>query len=86
MPACPMPPQNKRRIHDRILGMRFMPGKPYSLEQMAIAIQDLWPGAEANHVRGVVAGLASTEKLIRKQMEESGAARATLRRRNGRQH
>jgi hypothetical protein len=74
-----MPTGNKRLIHDRILTMRFMPGEPYSLEQMARAVQDLWPGAEANHVRGVVAGLASTEALIRKQMVERGIARDAAR-------
>lgn len=75
MASCPMPPENKRRIHDRILGMRFMPGEPYTLDQIARAVQDLWPGAEANHVRGVVAGLASTEKLLREQMKARNLAR-----------
>lgn len=79
MAACPMPPGNKSRIHDRILGMRFMPGEPYTLEQMAAAVQDLWPGAQANHVRGVVAGLASTEAYIRRQMAIREAKRAERR-------
>lgn len=74
-----MPEGNKRKIHDRILGMRFMPGKPYTLEQMALAVQDLWPGAEVNHVRGVVAGLASTEAMIREQMKKRGLARDAAR-------
>lgn len=62
---CPMPPQNRQKIHDRLLVMRFMPGKPYTLEQMAAAVDDLWPGVTANHVRGAIAGLASKEKAIR---------------------
>lgn len=67
---CPMPEGAKQKIHDRILGMRFMPGKTYTLEEIATAIQDVWPGAQANHVRGVVAGLASTEARIRAQMAD----------------
>jgi hypothetical protein len=63
-----MPAANRQRIHDRVLGMRFMPGVKYNCEQMALACSDLWPGVTAAQMKGVVAGLASKEKAIREAL------------------
>jgi hypothetical protein len=70
-----MPLANRTRIHDRVMGLRFMPGKRYSLAQIALALSDLWPGVEPNQVRGVIAGLASKEKAIREAMAARNAER-----------
>lgn len=73
--VAPMPPHNRTRIHDRVMGLRFMPGKAYSLEQIALALSDLWPGVTPNQVRGTIAGLQSREDAIRAVMEERALAR-----------
>lgn len=72
---APIPEANRTRIHDRVMGLRFMPGKRYSLAQMALALSDLWPGVTANQVRGVIAGLASKERAIREAMDVRDAER-----------
>lgn len=53
---CPMPYGNKTAIHARITQLRLSGA---DIHDIAPLIQDLWPGATANHVRGVVAGLVS---------------------------
>jgi len=73
---APMPKHNQTRIHDRLLGMRFMPGRPYTLDEMANAVGDLWPGVTAAQVKGTLAGLASKEKWIREQMAYREGLRA----------
>lgn len=75
MTPAPMPEHNRSRIHDRVIGLRFMPGKKYTLAQIALTLSDLWPGVTANQVRGLVAGLASKEAAIRAAMEERRALR-----------
>lgn len=61
--VAPMPPEKRTRIHDRVLALRVAPWKP-SLEEIARAIADDWPGVTADQVRGVVAGLASKERAV----------------------
>lgn len=63
----PMPLKNKTRIHDHLLGLRLTPGRKYTLEEMAKAIECWWPGVSANQVRATLAGLASREKWLRGQ-------------------
>ena len=54
---CRMPPGSKRAIHRRVRALKAQGVS--DLYEMAEALQGLWPGATANHVRGVLAGLAS---------------------------
>lgn len=56
---CPMPPENRVAIHDRLLALRASGER--DLYKIAEAMQDLWPGCERNHVRGAIAGLKSRE-------------------------
>lgn len=72
----PMPKQNRQRIHDRVLGLRFMPGEKLSEAQIARALSDLWPGVTASQVKATIAGLASREKRIREEMAVRSALRA----------
>lgn len=56
---CPMPPENRLAIHERLLALRASGER--DLYKIAEAMQDLWPGCERNHVRGAIAGLRSRE-------------------------
>lgn len=54
---CPMPPENRDAIRTALTcfwesGMR-------DRDVLAAAMQQLWPGCTANHVRGVIGGLQS---------------------------
>lgn len=70
--VAPMPKQNRSRIHDRVLALRVAPWKP-SLEEIARAIENDWPGVTADQVRGVVAGLASKERAIHSALARKSA-------------
>jgi hypothetical protein len=73
----PIPEHHRERIHDHLLGMRFWPGEPYTLDQMARAVDCWWPGVTAAQIKATLAGLASKEKRIREAMREGrGALRA----------
>jgi len=50
---CPMPPDNRKAIHDVVTAFH---GAGISREEIARALQHLWPGCTANHVRGVIGG------------------------------
>lgn len=59
----PMPEANRERIHDLLLGMKAVGSvKRYSEEEMAKAVEHLWPGVRPTQIRGVIARLALTAK------------------------
>ena len=51
---CPMPPENVQAIREAVTSFR---AAGVHRNEIAAAIQHLWPGCNANHVRGVIGGL-----------------------------
>lgn len=56
---CPMPEGKREAIQTQIMMMKAL---GLSIYEIAPKMQNIWPGCEANHVRGVIAGMASKAK------------------------
>jgi hypothetical protein len=52
-------------------------GQKRSFEDIALAVQDIWPGAQPSHVQGLVAGLASYK--VRYEAEQRNVRNAISR-------
>lgn len=71
---APMPEGKRERIIDRVLAMRLAPWRP-SMQEIANAIADDWPGVQASQIHSLVAGLATRENALRRAVDLRTAQR-----------